>query len=42
MNLEKAAWTVGLTAIGVVVAGFFMYMARDIPFIDSARNGFDV
>lgn len=42
MNFEKAAWAIGLTALGVIVAGFVMYMGKDLPLIKDARNGFDV
>lgn len=33
--------TVALVAVGVIVAGYVLYAARDIDFIQKSRNGFD-
>lgn len=41
MSPKQFGFAVAATAVGVVVAGFLMYMARDLPLINDARNGFD-
>jgi hypothetical protein len=41
MNLNKAVVTVGLTALGVIVAGYVMYQMRNVAVIGDATKGFD-
>ena len=42
MNTKQIATVAVGTVFGVVIAGMLMYAAKDIGFIDYARNGYDM
>lgn len=42
MKIGTAVKPVLFTALGVMLAGYVMYAARDITFVNDARRGFDV
>lgn len=41
MNVNKAAVTIGMTALGVILAGYVMYQFRDVSIVADATKGFD-
>lgn len=42
MSFPTIAKNIGITAAGVMLAGFIMYQGKSLPFIGDARKGFDV
>ena len=40
MNAKSLAKNVGVVVVGIMIAGYAMYMLRDVEIVDDARKGY--